>query len=186
MAYRKTEKVLAQLEAKRQTILDVATDIIAKRGLDALSTDLVCERAKIGLGSLYRDFADKHEIWAAIIARALARDVGAIDEADSRETYPINAFARALGMLYDNADQPRLARALAASDAYREAVGEALAGLIGQACPMPPSTRKRAAAASLAILAMAERDSRGAKGDTIAFILRGIGVPARAAEAMAR
>jgi hypothetical protein len=43
MAYRKTEKVLAQMQARRRAILNAAISIIAKRGLDGLTTDEIVE-----------------------------------------------------------------------------------------------------------------------------------------------
>lgn len=78
MAYRKTEKVLAQLEAKRAGLIAAAIDVISKVGLDALTTDLVCERAGVAAGLLYRYFPDKTELLAAAVAQCLERDLTAM------------------------------------------------------------------------------------------------------------
>ena len=81
MAYRKTEKVLAQLEAKRAGIIAAAIDVIAKVGMDGLTTDMVADRAGIASGLIYKYFADKTELMAAVVALLLARDLAAIREA---------------------------------------------------------------------------------------------------------
>jgi len=80
MAYRKTEKVLAQLEAKRNSLIASAIDVIEKVGLDGLTTDLVCERAGVAAGLLYRYFPDKTELLAAVVAQCLERDLTAMRE----------------------------------------------------------------------------------------------------------
>jgi len=81
MAYRKTEKVLAQLEAKRNSLIASAIDVIEKVGLDGLTTDLVCERAGVAAGLLYRYFPDKTELLAAVAIHLLNRDISAIRDA---------------------------------------------------------------------------------------------------------
>ena len=81
MAYRKTEKVLAQLEAKKAGLIAAAIDVIEKVGLDGLTTDLVCERAGVASGLLYRYFPDKTELLAAVAIHLLNRDLAGIRDA---------------------------------------------------------------------------------------------------------
>ena len=85
MAYRKTEKVLAQLEAKRAGLIAASIDVIEKHGLDGLTTDLVCERAGVAAGLLYRYFPDKTELLAAVVAHWLERDLAAMKEASNTD-----------------------------------------------------------------------------------------------------
>lgn len=88
MAYRKTAKVLAHLAARKALILGAAEDVIARHGLEGLDTARVAARANVAVGAVYKHFPDKHEIFAAIVARALARDVELIREAATRATRP--------------------------------------------------------------------------------------------------
>jgi AcrR family transcriptional regulator len=73
MAYRKTEKVLANLEARRNSILASAIDVIAKSGMEGLTTDAVAARAGVAAGLMYNYFPDKTELVAAVFAKLLAR-----------------------------------------------------------------------------------------------------------------
>src|SRR5258707_14208662 len=97
MAYRKTEKVLASMEARRNSILASAIDVITKSGMEGLTTDAVAERAGIAAGLTYSYFADKDELIAAVIAHLLARDVAAMKGAAGIEKDdPLQALAAAM------------------------------------------------------------------------------------------
>ena len=97
MAYRKTEKVLANLEARRNSILASAIDVIARSGMEGLTTDAVAERAGVATGLMYKYFPDKAELIAAVVAHLLARDVAAIRDAAQAEKDPLHALAAAMG-----------------------------------------------------------------------------------------
>jgi AcrR family transcriptional regulator len=102
MAYRKTEKVLAQLEAKRNSLIAAAIDVIEKHGLDGLTTDLVADRAGVAAGLLYRYFPDKTELLAAAVAQCLERDLTAMKEASNTFGLPgaVSALASRLVLNY--------------------------------------------------------------------------------------
>ncbi|MER7501817.1 helix-turn-helix domain-containing protein [Nonomuraea pusilla] len=74
----------ADARRNREAVLDAAAELFAQRG-DAVQMDEIAERAGLGVGTLYRHFADKRALLAAIIGRrfeamtALAR---AADEAE--------------------------------------------------------------------------------------------------------
>jgi AcrR family transcriptional regulator len=74
----------ADARRNREAVLDAAAELFARRG-DAVQMDEIAERAGLGVGTLYRHFADKRALLAAIIGRrfaavtALARTA---DEAD--------------------------------------------------------------------------------------------------------
>ncbi|HZE34027.1 MAG TPA: helix-turn-helix domain-containing protein [Actinoallomurus sp.] len=74
----------ADARRNRESVLDAAGELFARRG-DAVQMDEIAERAGLGVGTLYRHFADKQALLAAIIGRrfeamtALAR---AADEAE--------------------------------------------------------------------------------------------------------
>lgn len=52
----------------REAVLDAAGELFAQRG-DAVQMDEIAERAGLGVGTLYRHFADKQALRAAIIGR---------------------------------------------------------------------------------------------------------------------
>lgn len=126
MAYRKTEKVLAQLEAKRNSLIASAIDVIEKVGLDGLTTDLVCERAGVAAGLLYRYFPDKTELLAAVVAQCLERDLAAMKEYSNTSGLPgaISALASRWVSNY------RVVSQIGRFPAYREGVRRELARLI--------------------------------------------------------
>jgi len=54
-------------------ILDTTADLLDEVGLDALSTNLIAERAGIRVSSIYRYFPNKHAIMVALWDRVVAR-----------------------------------------------------------------------------------------------------------------
>jgi AcrR family transcriptional regulator len=74
----------ADARRNRESVLDAAGELFALRG-DAVQMDEIAERAGVAVGTVYRHFADKQALLAAIIGRrfeavtALAR---AADEAE--------------------------------------------------------------------------------------------------------
>jgi AcrR family transcriptional regulator len=75
----------ADARRNREAILDAAGELFARRG-DSVQMDEIAERAGLGVGTLYRHFADKQAMRAAIIGRrfeamtSLAESAEAIDE----------------------------------------------------------------------------------------------------------
>lgn len=137
MAYRKTEKVLAQLEAKRNSLIAASIDVIEKVGLDGLTTDGVCERAGVAAGLLYRYFPDKTELLAAVVAQCLERDLAAMKAA---------SITDAISILTSRwVSNYRIVSQIGRFPAYREGIRRELARLI----------RASEAAESPAILAAA-------------------------------
>ncbi|WP_255955347.1 TetR/AcrR family transcriptional regulator [Streptomyces odontomachi] len=60
----------ADARRNREAVLDAAGALFAQRG-DAVQIDEIAERAGLGVGTLYRHFADKQALLAAIIGRRL-------------------------------------------------------------------------------------------------------------------
>src|SRR3954470_4211003 len=58
----------ADARRNRESVLDAAGDLFARHG-DAVQMDEIAERAGLGVGTLYRHFADKRALVAAIIGR---------------------------------------------------------------------------------------------------------------------
>ncbi len=188
MAYRKTAKVKAHLENKRNLIIACAVDILAKDGMAEMTIENVATRANVAMGSLYQYFPDAREFRFAVIGHLLEGDIAAIREAAEAVHYPINRVAAALSVFYARLETRPLARAVSESEAYRLAIREELAKLIGPAFDLSPSGRRLAAAAALGALFGAFEASGPSRGsgavEACAFVLRGLGVPVTAARKM--
>ncbi len=177
MAYRKTEKVLAELEAVRNAIVASAIDIIRKSGLSGLTMDAVKDRAQCSTGTLYNRFGDLDELVAAVTMTMLERDLKAM-----RAPAP-NArqgLASALTVLYARLKAPRLLRALVDQPAYRLGIRLQLEEMIATAgINLDPEGREIAAAGALGAIAgmidVCDGSTRDAPA-TLLFVLRGIGL----------
>ena len=54
-----------------QALLDAATELFAQRGYDAVGTPEIAERAGVSVGTFYRYFDDKHEVYLEIMRRTI-------------------------------------------------------------------------------------------------------------------
>lgn len=171
MAYRKTAAVKAKSAATRESILDAAEFVLARYDDDRL-TSRVTEKAGIGWGTLYTQFADAHELRAAVVTRALARDREAIVTADG--------IGAALSALYANWQTPRLARVLFNAPAYRGGIRKALEPPIRDAGNPPRASEYLAAAVLAALIGLSETDATNRTACIIA--LRAIGMTQAMAE----
>ncbi|HWE11431.1 MAG TPA: TetR family transcriptional regulator [Solirubrobacteraceae bacterium] len=70
-------------EAKRERLLDAATGVFARHGLDAPMSE-VAEAAGAGVASIYRAFGSKHELLATLVTRRMSQLAAAAEEADRR------------------------------------------------------------------------------------------------------
>src|SRR6185437_4641924 len=93
----------ADARRNRQAVLDAARDLFAERG-DAVQMDEIAERARLGVGTLYRHFADKRALLAAIVGyrfavmTTVARTAEQLDE-------PWEAFRSLLVGYLESAEQ---------------------------------------------------------------------------------
>jgi AcrR family transcriptional regulator len=82
---RRTKPVQARSKAMVERILAAATQVLGTQGYGQMSTNRVAEAAGVSVGSLYRYFSDKDEIFDVLRLRAsdaiLQRLTGAIAEA---------------------------------------------------------------------------------------------------------
>ncbi|MEH1864512.1 MAG: TetR/AcrR family transcriptional regulator, partial [Nostoc sp.] len=53
-------------QQRRNLILDTAADLLAERGVEAINTNALAERADISVGSVYQYFSNKEAILAAL------------------------------------------------------------------------------------------------------------------------
>jgi AcrR family transcriptional regulator len=68
-------------QAKRERLLEAATQVFAQRGLDAPMSE-VAVAAGAGVASVYRAFGSKHELLAALVTRRMNQIAAAAEEAD--------------------------------------------------------------------------------------------------------
>jgi AcrR family transcriptional regulator len=80
----------ADARRNREAVLDAASELFAQRG-DAVQMDEIAERAGLGVGTLYRHFADKQALRAAIIGRRFEAVTGLAESAEKIED-PGEAF----------------------------------------------------------------------------------------------
>jgi AcrR family transcriptional regulator len=131
MVYRKTEKVIAGMEARRAAIIASAIDIIGKSGMEGLIIEAVATRAGVSVGLIYKYFADGVELKAAVTAQLLARDLAAIREATDDSRSARDGLARGIGVLANRMGKKRrLMLAIGATEAYRAGIRAELAKLI--------------------------------------------------------
>jgi AcrR family transcriptional regulator len=69
-------------EAKRERLLSAAFDVFARDGLDAPMSE-VADAAGAGVASLYRCFASKHDLLAALVTRRMDQIVEAAQESSA-------------------------------------------------------------------------------------------------------
>jgi AcrR family transcriptional regulator len=74
----------ADARRNREAVLDAAGELFAQRG-DAVQMDEIAERAGLGVGTLYRHFADKQALLAAIIGRRFEAMTALARTADEAE-----------------------------------------------------------------------------------------------------
>jgi AcrR family transcriptional regulator len=68
----------------RRRLLTAARELIAEKGVGAMRTGDITERADVGAGSFYNHFADKGEIVGALLAE-IAEEQGAVVDELTRE-----------------------------------------------------------------------------------------------------
>src|SRR2546421_11565271 len=54
-----------------QALLDAATELFAQQGYDAVGTPEIAQRAGVSVGTFYRYFDDKHEVYLEIMRRTM-------------------------------------------------------------------------------------------------------------------
>lgn len=78
----------ADAERNRRRLLDAAQELFRERGLDVSVAD-IAERAGVGRGTLFRNFASKEDLVAAIVVERMGEAVGdaraLLDAADPAE-----------------------------------------------------------------------------------------------------
>jgi AcrR family transcriptional regulator len=179
MAYRKTEKVLAQIAATRSLLIACAIDIIAADGLDGLTTRTLAARAEIAHGSFYLHFADTNELIIAVATELRDRDIEALHRAGEVKQSPRHGLIAGISMLaHIVASKYRLMSAIGAMPDYRDPLQHELVKLIKAATTTGERPAILAAMAYGAIFETARLGVQSQRTLTLC-LLRAFSVPAR-------
>jgi AcrR family transcriptional regulator len=98
---------------QRRRVLQATADLVAERGYQATTIEMIVRRAKVGYATFYKNFADKEECFIALFDAALERTVRRVEDAYEREAGPWpDRVGAALGALFEEiATHPTVARA---------------------------------------------------------------------------
>lgn len=96
MAYRRTERVVQRLNARRDSVIAAAHEIAAESGLAAVQIVPVAARAGIAAGTVYRYFPAKADLVAALIGEVAAQECAAMQRAASAAPGRLSALAAAI------------------------------------------------------------------------------------------
>jgi AcrR family transcriptional regulator len=130
--------------AKRERLLSAAAEVFAGHGLDAPVSE-VAEAAGAGVASVYRCFASKHDLLAALVTRRMGEVAAAADAARARD---VDRWSALTGLLASLVEQQR-------SDYL---MGEALVSVAGH--PDVVEAEARATGALERLLAEARAEGR--------------------------
>ncbi|WP_069867077.1 TetR/AcrR family transcriptional regulator [Streptomyces malaysiensis] len=84
--------------ANRAALLDAAERVLLRDG-PAVPLDVVAREAGVGIATLYRNFADREELYAAVTQRSYALVAALAQEAEDSAAPPLDALAGFLDRL---------------------------------------------------------------------------------------
>jgi AcrR family transcriptional regulator len=100
MAYRRTERIEARLADNRARILHAARALVAEHGFRETQVALVASLAEVAVGTVYRYFPSKAELFAEIVRTVSQREVDVLRQiadsdgsASERLAAAVRAFA---------------------------------------------------------------------------------------------
>jgi AcrR family transcriptional regulator len=142
MAYRSTERTEARRAEVRERIVSAAHELIAEGGYVNAPVAAVAARAGVAVGSVYRHFPSKSDLFAEVFREASQREVDAMRDAgaaaggsaSNRIAAGIESFARralagrrlAWALLAEPVDPAVEAERLHFRESYRDVIAEVL------------------------------------------------------------
>jgi AcrR family transcriptional regulator len=143
MPYRVTERTEARRAETRDRIVTAARELIAEGGYVAAQVAAVADRAGVAVGTVYRHFPSKSELFAEVFREASQHEVDAMRDAvyaasgtaDERIAAGVEAFARralrgrrlAWALLAEPVDPAVEAERLHFRHSYRDLMAEVIA-----------------------------------------------------------
>jgi AcrR family transcriptional regulator len=164
VAYRTTERTEARRAETRERIVTAARELIAEGGYVAAQIAAVADRAGVAVGTVYRHFPSKSDLFAEVFREASQHEVDAMREAVEATAGPasdriaigIETFARralqgrrlAWALLAEPVDPAVEAERLHFRHSYRNLMAEVIAEGI-EAGELPPQDVDATAAAMI-------------------------------------
>lgn len=96
MPYRRTERVIERLAARRDDILASARAVASAQGLVGVQIVPVAERAGIAAGTVYRYFPAKADLVTALLEQVSEQEVAAMAKAAGSAPGPLSGLAAAV------------------------------------------------------------------------------------------
>jgi AcrR family transcriptional regulator len=96
MAYRRTERVVQRLAARRDAILAAARSVADEGGVEAIQVAPVAEHAGIAAGTVYRYFPAKIDLVGALVEAVAEREIEAVRSAADAAPGPLSALVAAI------------------------------------------------------------------------------------------
>src|SRR3954453_18490596 len=87
MPYRPTERTEARKAATRERIVAAALEQVAEGGYASASVQAVAARAGLAVGTIYRHFPSKAELFAEVFRRASQRELDVLVEIAAGEEH---------------------------------------------------------------------------------------------------
>lgn len=84
MPYRPTDRTEARKAATRERIVSGALEQVAQGGYASASMQAVADRAGVAVGTVYRHFPSKADLFAEVFRRASQRELDVVREVSSR------------------------------------------------------------------------------------------------------
>ena len=88
MPYRPTERTEARKAATRDRIVAAALEQVAEGGYASAGVQTVAERARVAVGTVYRYFPSKAELFAEVFRRASQRELDVVAEVSAPDGRP--------------------------------------------------------------------------------------------------
>jgi AcrR family transcriptional regulator len=162
MPYRPTERTEARRLAAREAIVDAALAQVAAGGYASASVQAVAARAGVAVGTVYRHFPSKGELFAEVFRRASQRELDVVVEvaahggrpASERIAAAVEAFCRralagpvlAYALIAEPVDPAVESERLRLRTGYRDAFARVLDDGVASGELRPHDTRTVAAA----------------------------------------
>lgn len=97
---------------QRRRILEATADLVAEKGYQGATIELIVRRAKVGYQTFYKNFEDKEAAFLVLVAEAIERLEKRVTEAYEREREWPDKIAAGLGALFEEvAANPTVAHA---------------------------------------------------------------------------
>jgi AcrR family transcriptional regulator len=96
MVYRRTERVIARLAARQDSIVAAARALATEGGIGAVQIVPVAARAGIAAGTVYRYFPSKDDLVAALVKAVADAELAAVRAAAAAAPGPLSALAAAV------------------------------------------------------------------------------------------